>query len=204
MLIEHDGARPMVAGSAYVSPTAVLCGDVQVGPGSRLLFGAVLTAEDGPVVIGADCIVMENAVVRGRSGYPALIGDRVLIGPHAHVNGANVDDEVFIATGASAFPGSRLGRGSEVRIGGVVHINTTLPEDAVVPIGWIAVGDPASLLPPDQHDAIWELQSQLDFLGTVASIDRGALVPGHSPMVALIGRYKILYGRHCNDTILCR
>lgn len=204
MEIEHDGARPVVADSAHISPTAVLCGAVTVGPGSLVLFGAVLTAEDGPVSIGADCIVMENAVVRGRAGYPAVIGDRVLIGPHAHVNGAEIADEVFIATGASAFPGSRLGQGSEVRVGGVVHINTSLPEGAVVPIGWIAVGDPASVLPPGDHDAIWDIQQQLDFLGTVAGVDRNALVPGQSPMAALISRYTALYGRHRDDIVLDR
>ena len=106
MLIEHAGAAPRVHPSAYVAPTAVLCGDVEVGADCRILFGAVLTAEDGPVRLGERCIVMENAVLRGRAGHPVRIGDRVLIGPHAHVNGAEVGDEAFIATGASLFPGS--------------------------------------------------------------------------------------------------
>ena len=45
MLIEHDGARPRIDASAYVAPNAVLCGDVEVGPDCRILFGAVLTAD---------------------------------------------------------------------------------------------------------------------------------------------------------------
>jgi carbonic anhydrase/acetyltransferase-like protein (isoleucine patch superfamily) len=49
VLIEHDGKRPDVDESAYVAPTAVVCGDVTIGPDSRVLFGAVLTAEGGPV-----------------------------------------------------------------------------------------------------------------------------------------------------------
>ena len=106
MQIEHNGARPRVAASAYVAPNAVLCGDVEVGPGCRVLFGAVLTAEDGPVRLGEACLVMEQAVLRGRAQHPVWIGDRVLVGPHAHVNGAHVEDEAFIATGASLFPGS--------------------------------------------------------------------------------------------------
>ena len=43
-------------------PNAVLCGDVSVGPDCRILFGAVLSAEGGPVELGERCIVMENAV----------------------------------------------------------------------------------------------------------------------------------------------
>ena len=64
MFIEHRGKRPSVDASAYVAPTAVLCGDVRVGPDSRVLFGAVLTAEDGHVEVGARCVIMENALVR--------------------------------------------------------------------------------------------------------------------------------------------
>ena len=88
MLIEHEGKRPQVADSAYVAPTAVLCGDVRVGAGSRILFGAVLTAESGSIEVGERCIVMENALVRVRDSQPAGLGDHVLVGPHAHVNGA--------------------------------------------------------------------------------------------------------------------
>lgn len=66
MLIEHEGKRPSVEESAYVAPTAVVCGEVTVGPDSRILFGAVLTTEGGRVEVGERCIVMENAVLRGR------------------------------------------------------------------------------------------------------------------------------------------
>jgi carbonic anhydrase/acetyltransferase-like protein (isoleucine patch superfamily) len=49
MLVEHRGALPQVDPSAYVAPNAVLCGDVRVGADARVLFGAVVTAEDGSV-----------------------------------------------------------------------------------------------------------------------------------------------------------
>jgi UDP-3-O-[3-hydroxymyristoyl] glucosamine N-acyltransferase len=118
MLIEHRGAAPDVHPSAYVAPTAVLCGAVRIGPEARILFGAVLTAEDGEIGVGARCVVMENAVLRGRARHPLVIGNDVLIGPHAHLNGARVGDGCFLATGAALFPGSELGPGSEVRIRG--------------------------------------------------------------------------------------
>ena len=102
MLIEHRGRRPVVHPSATVAPNAVLCGDVTIGAGARILFGAVLTAEDGSVRVGEQSVVMEHALVRGRAGHSARIGDRVLIGPHAHVNGAVIDDEAFVAPGKSA------------------------------------------------------------------------------------------------------
>jgi carbonic anhydrase/acetyltransferase-like protein (isoleucine patch superfamily) len=173
MLVEHRGARPVVDPSAYVAPTAVLCGDVHVAEDARVLFGAVVTAEDGRVDIGARCVIMENALVRGRAAHPVRLGDDVLVGPHAHVNGADVADGCFLATGCSLFPGARLGRGVEVRVNGVVHVNTALEDGTLVPIGWVAVGDPAKVLPPDQHEAIWRIQEGLDFPQTVYGVPRG-------------------------------
>ncbi len=172
MIVEHRSASPQIDSSAYVAPNAVLCGDVRVGPDARVLFGAVVTAEDGRVEIGARCVVMENALIRARAAHPVVLGDDVLVGPHAHLNGCVVGEGSFIATGVSLFPGVKLGNGVEVRINGVVHVNTSLEDGAVVPIGWIAVGE--EILPPDQHDAIWAVQEGLDFPGTVYGLDRSA------------------------------
>jgi carbonic anhydrase/acetyltransferase-like protein (isoleucine patch superfamily) len=172
MLIEHRGKAPVVDPTAYVAPTAVLCGDVHVGPDSRVLFGAVLTAEDGRIDVGARCVIMENALLRGRASSRVVVGDDVLVGPHAHLNGATIGDGCFLATGCSLFPNSRLGPGVEVRINGVVHVNTVLPERAMIPIGWVAVGDPATILPPDRHDEIWAIQEALDFPRTVYGLPR--------------------------------
>jgi carbonic anhydrase/acetyltransferase-like protein (isoleucine patch superfamily) len=91
-------------------------------------------------------------VLRGRADHPLTLGDAVLVGPHAHLNGATLEDEVFVATGVSVFAGATVGRGSELRINSVLHVRSTLPPGSVVPIGWIAAGDPAELFSPDRHD----------------------------------------------------
>lgn len=196
MLIEHRGRRPHVPASAYVAPTAVLCGAVVLGERARILHGAVLSAEDGEVSLGSDVVVMEHALVRGRATHPAVIGDAVLIGPHAHINGADVADEVFIATGAALFPGAVVGPACELRINCVLHVNSRLPAGTVVPIGWIAAGDPARLFPPHQHDELWQVQRTLDFPGTVYGLARG------TAMRELMTRQVEFYGAHCDDHII--
>jgi gamma-carbonic anhydrase len=199
MLVEHQGRRPRVAPTAYVAPNAVVCGDVVVGEESRILFGAVVTAEGGRVELGEQVIVMEQAVVRGREGHPAVIGRHSLIGPHAHVNGAVLGEAVFLATGASVFPGARIGVGAEVRINGVVHVNTVLGDEALVPIGWVAVGDPARILPPAEHEAIWQVQRELDFVGTVYGIEPTS--PAEE-MAKVTRGYAELFGRHRHDQVI--
>ena len=196
MLIEHRGRRPVIHDTAYVSPAAVLSGDVQIGAGSRILHGAVLSAEDGPVRIGENVVVMENALVRGRAGHPATVGDDVLIGPHAHVNGSTVASGCFIATGASLFPGSSLAAGAEVRINGVVQVNTRLAAGTVVPISWVAVGDPARLFSPDRHDEIWAVQRALGFASTVYGVGPDA------SMAEIMRRQSEFYGEHRDDTVV--
>jgi len=158
---------------AWIAPSAVVTGDVRIGARSRVLAGAVLTGDLGPVVIGSDVLVMEHALLRGRADHPLVVGDAVLVGPHTHLNGTTVEDEVFVATGVSMFPGSRAGRGCELRINSVVHVNSELPPGTVVPIGWVAAGRPAELFSPDRHDALWQVQEPLDFPGTVYGVPRG-------------------------------
>jgi carbonic anhydrase/acetyltransferase-like protein (isoleucine patch superfamily) len=198
MLIRHRGREPVIHATAYVAPSAVIVGNVRIEPGARVLHGAVITAEDGEVSIGENTVVMEHALIRGRSEHPARIGAAVMIGPHAHVNGSTVGDGAFIATGASLFPGSRIGTGAEVRINGVVQINTVLEPGALVPIGWVAVGEPASILSPERHEEIWAIQRELDFVGTVYGVGRDV------SMTDIMRQQSEYYGAHANDQAIDR
>jgi carbonic anhydrase/acetyltransferase-like protein (isoleucine patch superfamily) len=202
MLIEHCGKRPRIHETAYVAPNAVVSGDVTVGAGARILFGAIVTAEGetGQVTLGADCIVMENAVVRGRPGRPTRVGDSVLIGPHAHVNGAEVGDCAFIATGASIFPGARVGERAEVRINAVVHVNSALGNGQTLPIGWVAVGNPAQAFPPGRHEEIWAIQRELGFTKEAFGLDRPK--HGQTLMPEAMRRYSERFGLHRDDEVI--
>lgn len=172
MLIKHLDKEPIINKSAYIAPNAVICGDVTIGENVRVMYGAQVIAENSPIKIDDNCIILENAVIRGTDKFPVSIGKNCLIGPNSHLAGCTVEDNVFIATGASIFHGAILKTGSEVCIHGVVHIKTTLPPNTSVPINWIAVGNPVKILPPDKHAEIWEVQKPLNFPLTVYGIDR--------------------------------
>lgn len=167
VFVRHRLKDPKVAESAYIAPNAVLCGDVTVGPHSRVLFGAVITAEGGPVVIGEHCVIMENAVVRGVPQHPASLGDRVLVGPHASLTGCVVESDTRIATGAVVFNGARIETGAEVEFHAVVYVNTVVPAGTAVPMGWFAGGDPAELAAPGEWERIRDMIGPLDYPGTV-------------------------------------
>jgi carbonic anhydrase/acetyltransferase-like protein (isoleucine patch superfamily) len=154
-------------------------------------------AEGDAIAIGAECIIMENAVLRSTARHPLTIGSNCLIGPNAHVVGCRIEEEVFIATGAAIFHGATLGRGAEVRVNAVVHLKTTLPPDAQVPIGWVAVGDPAQILPPNDHDKIWAIQTPLNFPLAVYGFDRA-----EADMVKITRRVAEVLAGHRDDEIV--
>lgn len=197
MLIKHLGKVPRIDPTAYVAPGATVCGDISVGPGCRILHGAQVVAESGSISIGTECIVMENAVLRSSERHPLSVGDHCLIGPGAHVVGCTIEDEVFVATGAAIFHSAHLGKGCEVRIHGVVHLRTRLSPGEVVPIGWIAVGDPARILPPDRHDEIWKIQEPLNFPLTVYGFERA-----EADMTKITRRLSESLGAHVADELV--
>ena len=197
MLFSHLGQSPRVEPSAYVAPSATVCGDVMIGANCRIMHGASIVAEGGRIEIGECCIIMENAVVRSTGRHSARIGRHCLIGPNAHLVGCIVEDEVFIATGAAVFHGARLGKRSEVRINGVVHLRSFLPPGETVPIGWVAVGDPIRILPPDRHEEIWEIQKPLNFPLFVYGFD----CP-ETDMVKIAKSLSDALGSHRDDSVV--
>lgn len=197
MLLSHLGRSPQVAESAYVAPTATVCGDVVIGVECRIMHGASVVAEGGRIEIGECCVVLENAVIRSTERHSTRIGNHCLVGPNAHVVGCVVEDEVFIATGAAIFHGARLGKGSEVRINGVVHLRSKLNPGDVVPIGCVAVGDPASIFSPDRHEEIWAIQRPLNFPLFVYGFDRA-----EADMVKITKTLAEVLASHKHDAIV--
>ncbi len=175
MLIEHQGKQPRVHPTAYIAPSVVISGDVEICAETRVLHGVVITAEGAPVSIGSQCVVMEQAVVRGAGGrsrrFPTVLGDYVLVGPHAYLVGCTVEDRCFIATAALVFNGAHIKRGCTVTLQGVVHIGTTLEEGEHVPLQHVAIGTPATTCRPGDPEAVMAALQRQGFARTIFDID---------------------------------
>ncbi len=171
MILSCNGKKPNVHSSAYVAPNAVLSGDVTIEEGCAILYGAVITAEGAPAVIGANTVVMENAVLKSSGGsaiqFPLHVGESCIVGPTAYVVGATLEPGVFVAAGAKVFNGATIEEGVSVALGGIVHINTRLPAGSHVPMQHIAYGDPAVVHPPREAP---EVHQQMNFFETVFNL----------------------------------
>lgn len=139
---ELDGKRPHVHPDAFVAPTAVLIGDVEIGPNASVWFGAVLRADQARVVVGAGSNVQDNAVLHCAAELPTLVGENVTIGHNACLEGCVVEDGAVVGMGSIMLQRSRLGSGAMLAAGAV------LPEGREVPEGHLAAGMPADVKKP--------------------------------------------------------
>lgn len=137
MLIRHRGHEPQVDPSAFVAPTATLVGRVSVGPRARVMYGAVLDAEDGAIEVGESSIVCENAVLRG----DVSLGDHVFVGPQSTLLGCRVGRCSYLATGVTVLQEAVVGAGAVVAIGAAVHARAVVAEEFFVPPMTVLVGE---------------------------------------------------------------
>lgn len=201
MLIEHRGRRPQVDPTAWIAPNATLSGAVRVGPGARVLYGAVLTAEgDADLAVGPGCVIMEQAVLRAAGRFPLVLADQVLVGPHAYLSGCTVGPRAFIATGAMVFNGASLGEACVVALGGKVHIDTDLAAGTWVPMGYIAFGRPGRIYPPDEAPAVHEQLGRLNFMRYVFGVDSEGKTRTEVMAEAMM-KYGRALGSHAADTV---
>src|SRR4029453_14629937 len=119
MFVQRNKARPVVAASAWVAPTAQVVGNVIVGEGCVVDYGAVLVSS-GPLVRLAEGVVVgAGAVIRSvggahRPGFPVHVGAESLVGPLA---GCWIGAACYVATGVMVFQGAVVGEGSRLGAG---------------------------------------------------------------------------------------
>jgi len=74
--------------------------------------------------------------------------------------------------GAAVFHSAVLVKGGAVRVNGEIHLKTHLAAGETIPIGWVAAGSSAQVLPPGDYERIGEIQKPLNFPGMVYEFER--------------------------------
>lgn len=136
---ELDGRRPRVHADAYIAPTAVLIGDVEVGAGASVWFGAVLRGDEAAIRIGAGTNIQDNAIVHCAADLPTIVGENVTVGHQACLEGCVVEDGAVVGMGSVMLQRSRL------RAGAMLAAGAVLQEGREVPAGHLAAGIPADV-----------------------------------------------------------
>jgi carbonic anhydrase/acetyltransferase-like protein (isoleucine patch superfamily) len=132
-----DDLGPTLGAGAWVAPSADLIGDVRLGPRASVWFGAVIRADNTPILIGAESNVQDGAVGHSDPGAPLTIGARVTVGHKAILHGCTIGDQALVGMGSRVLNGAVIGANCLVGAGALVT------EGKMFEPGMLIVGVPA-------------------------------------------------------------
>ncbi len=133
-----NGKTPKIGRDVFIAPTAVVIGDVEIGDGASIWYGAVLRGDMEPIRIGGNTNIQDNCTVHTDRGHPAVIGTGVTVGHHAVIHGCAIENHCLIGIGAIILSGAVIGEGSVIAAGAVVK------EGQCVEPGMLMTGVPAA------------------------------------------------------------
>jgi carbonic anhydrase/acetyltransferase-like protein (isoleucine patch superfamily) len=132
-----DGKQPTLGIDAWVAPSADVIGDTHLADEASVWFGAVIRADNTPIVIGPRSNVQENAMLHSDPGAPLTIGADCTIGHQAILHGCTVEDNVLIGMGAIILNNAVIATGCIVGAGALVTEGKTFPPNSLI------IGSPA-------------------------------------------------------------
>ena len=158
------GQQPSLATGAWAAPSADLIGDVRLGPRASVWFGAVIRADNTPIIIGEASNIQDGAVCHSDPGAPLLVGARVTVGHQAILHGCTIGDGTLIGMGARILNGAFVGANCLVGAGALVTEGKTFEP------GMLIVGSPARV-----SRALTEEELQMLGVGALHYADKAAI-----------------------------
>jgi carbonic anhydrase/acetyltransferase-like protein (isoleucine patch superfamily) len=132
--------QPVLGDGAWAAPSADLIGDVRLGKRASVWFGAVIRADNTPIIIGDDSNIQDGAIGHSDPGVPLIIGARVTVGHLAILHGCTIADDCLIGMGAKILNGAMLE--SECLVGA----GALITEGKRFAAGSLIVGTPARVV----------------------------------------------------------
>ncbi len=136
-LIALGDRRPQVDPLAWIAPTAVLIGDVIVGPEASIWYGSILRGDIETIKIGDGANVQDCCVLHTDLGAPLIVERDTTIGHAAIVHGCRIGAGALIGMGACVMSRAVIGEDA------VVGARALVPEGAIVSPRTTVIGVPA-------------------------------------------------------------
>lgn len=152
MILPYRGKAPVIDPTVFLAPMAAVIGDVTIGAGSSVWFGAVVRGDFQPITIGQNTNIQDNATIHVMRDVPVHIGNNVLIGHNAVVHCSRVGDNTLIGMGSIVMGYSEIGENV------VIGAGTFLPQHKKIPSNSLVFGNPAQIVRALRDDEIEALQ----------------------------------------------
>ena len=127
-----EGVVPVVAPDAYVHPTAVLIGDVIVGPGCYIGPCASLRGDFGRIVLKAGVNVQDTCVMHSFPGADCIVEENGHIGHGAVLHGCVIRRDAMVGMNAVVMDGAEIGAEAMVAACAFVPAGTQVPPRSLV------------------------------------------------------------------------
>src|SRR5690349_3140843 len=138
IILPVEGVHPQMGENCFIAPNATIVGDVIMGNECSIWFNAVVRGDVNSIRIGNKVNIQDGAVIHCTyEKTKAIIGNNVSIGHNAIVHGCTVDDNVLIGMGAIVMDNAHIGSNTIIAAGAVVL------EGTQVEAGSIYAGVPA-------------------------------------------------------------
>jgi carbonic anhydrase/acetyltransferase-like protein (isoleucine patch superfamily) len=131
-ILEVNGKTPVLGKNCFVAPNATIVGDVVMGNQCSIWFNAVIRGDVHYITMGDKVNVQDGAVIHCTyQKNPTNIGNNVSIGHNALVHGCTVHDNVLIGMGAIVMDRCVVHSNSIIAAGAVVLEGTVVEEGSI-------------------------------------------------------------------------
>ena len=132
LILEVKGVKPVWGTNCYIAPNATLAGDVIMGDDCSIWFNAVVRGDVNTIRMGNKVNVQDGAVIHCTYEKAATtIGNNVSIGHNAIVHGCVIDDNVLVGMGAIVMDNTKIGCNCIIAAGAVVLENTEIEPGSI-------------------------------------------------------------------------
>jgi carbonic anhydrase/acetyltransferase-like protein (isoleucine patch superfamily) len=131
-LFEINGNNPSWGKNCFIAPNATLCGDVVMGDDCSIWFNAVLRGDVNSIRLGNKVNVQDGAVIHCTYlKSKTIVGNNVSIGHNAIVHGCVIENNVLVGMGAIIMDHAVIGANSIIAAGAVVLENTMVEPGSI-------------------------------------------------------------------------
>ena len=131
MIMPFNGKTPE-NNAAFVADTASVIGDVVLGSGSSVWFGAVIRGDDSQIILGENSNVQDSSTLHSDEFHKIVIGKGVTVGHNAVVHGCTIGDNSVVGMNSTVLNGAVIGKNCLIGAGAVVTENKQFPDNSLI------------------------------------------------------------------------